>query len=188
MDQAAKDVIQREMSELADTYFPGAVQGVVVLAHGDDPVVEPGVMKVRVLIKPEEPDGRPRRLREFVQARRPEIEQFGRHLSQRFPQVRWLALSCEERGGRKTVRVPLDRGPWDPPEGPPDGDLTPDLTPVMARLGPAELDIVDTLISAGIAANRAEAVRWALARIGERPAYGELRERTRQVETLKTEF
>jgi hypothetical protein len=47
---------------------------------------------------------------------------------------------------------------------------------------------VDTLISAGIAANRAEAVRWALARIGERPAYAQLREHTRDIERLKTEF
>ena len=37
------------------------------------------------------------------------------------------------------------------------------LVPVMARLGPAELETVDTLITAGIAANRAEAIRWALA-------------------------
>ena len=62
------------------------------------------------------------------------------------------------------------------------------LTPVMARLGPGELEIVDTLISAGIAANRAEAIRWALARIRERPAYAQLRERTREIERLKAEF
>jgi Arc/MetJ-type ribon-helix-helix transcriptional regulator len=58
----------------------------------------------------------------------------------------------------------------------------------MARLGAAELEIVDTLISAGIAANRAEAIRWALTRISERPAYAQLRERTREIERLRTEF
>ena len=63
-----------------------------------------------------------------------------------------------------------------------------DLTPVMARLGPAELEIVDTLISAGIAPNRAEAIRWSLARSSERPAYAQLRERTREIERLKSEF
>src|SRR5260370_19470527 len=41
---------------------------------------------------------------------------------------------------------------------------------------------------AGIAANRADAVRWALARIRERPAYSQLRERAREIERLKTEF
>ena len=44
----------------------------------------------------------------------------------------------------------------------------PPLVPVMARLGQADLETVDTLITAGIAANRAEAVRWALAGIRER--------------------
>jgi Arc/MetJ-type ribon-helix-helix transcriptional regulator len=48
--------------------------------------------------------------------------------------------------------------------------------------------IVDTLISAGIAPNRAEAIRWSLARISERPAYAQLRERTREIEQLKSEF
>jgi len=47
------------------------------------------------------------------------------------------------------------------------------------------LDIVDTLIAAGIAGNRAEAIRWALTRIRERPAYEQLREHTRDIERLK---
>jgi hypothetical protein len=62
------------------------------------------------------------------------------------------------------------------------------LTPVMARLGPDDLETVDALITAGIAANRAEAVRWALARIRERPAYAQLRERAREIEELKAQF
>ena len=44
------------------------------------------------------------------------------------------------------------------------------------------------LITAGIAANRAQAVRWALARIRERPAYAQLRERAREIEDLKSQF
>ena len=63
-----------------------------------------------------------------------------------------------------------------------------DLTPVMARLGPADLETLDTLITAGFAANRAQAVRWALARIRERPAYAELRERAKEIENLKSQF
>jgi hypothetical protein len=54
---------------------------------------------------------------------------------------------------------------------------------VMARLA---------FTDRGIANNRAEAIRWALARIGERPAYGQLRQRTREhardIERLKGEF
>ncbi len=54
------------------------------------------------------------------------------------------------------------------------------LTPVMARLGPADLATLDTLITAGIAASRAEGARWALARIREQPAYAQLSERARE--------
>ena len=42
--------------------------------------------------------------------------------------------------------------------------------------------------AASIAPNRAEAIRWSLARISERPAYAQLRERTREIERLKSEF
>ena len=58
----------------------------------------------------------------------------------------------------------------------------------MARLGQEDLETLDTLITAGIASSRAEAVRWALARIRERPAYEELRAHTRQIEELKAQF
>jgi hypothetical protein len=65
---------------------------------------------------------------------------------------------------------------------------TSDLTPVMARLGAEDLETLDTLITAGIAPNRAQAVRWALARIRERPAYAQLRDRAREIEALKSQF
>ena len=63
-----------------------------------------------------------------------------------------------------------------------------DLTPVMARLGPVDLETLDVLITAGIAPNRAEAVRWALARIRQRPAYAKLLERNRELDELKAQF
>ena len=63
-----------------------------------------------------------------------------------------------------------------------------DLTPVMARLGPADLETLDTLITAGIASNRADAVRWSLARIRERPAYEQLLAKSREIEELKSQF
>jgi Arc/MetJ-type ribon-helix-helix transcriptional regulator len=68
------------------------------------------------------------------------------------------------------------------------GDTESDITHVMARLKTAELDIVDTLINAGIANSRAEAIRWALTRNSERPAYAQLRKHTLDIERLKTEF
>ena len=63
-----------------------------------------------------------------------------------------------------------------------------DFTHVMVRLKAPELEIVDTLITAGIAANRADAVRWALARIRERPAYQRLRELRSEADKLRNEF
>jgi Arc/MetJ-type ribon-helix-helix transcriptional regulator len=58
----------------------------------------------------------------------------------------------------------------------------------MARLGQEDLETLDTLIAAGIASSRAEAVRWALARIRERPAYEQIRARSREIEVLKSQF
>jgi hypothetical protein len=54
------------------------------------------------------------------------------------------------------------------------------LTVVRARLGPEDLDTLETLIAAGLADSRAEAVRWALARIRESPAYGHISIRPRE--------
>jgi len=64
----------------------------------------------------------------------------------------------------------------------------PALTSVMARLGHEDLETVDTLIAGGIVSSRADAVRWALARIRERPAYEQLRVRAREIEALKSQF
>ena len=44
-----------------------------------------------------------------------------------------------------------------------------EATLVHARLGPANLETLDTLIMAGIADDRAEAIRWALDRFREQP-------------------
>ena len=61
-------------------------------------------------------------------------------------------------------------------------------TAVMARLGPEDLETLDTLIAVGIASSRAEAVRWALARIRERPAYEQIRAHSQEIEKLKSQF
>jgi len=59
---------------------------------------------------------------------------------------------------------------------------------VMARLDPKDLETLDALITAGIVSNRADGVRWALARIRERPAYTQLREHIGKIGELKTQF
>lgn len=69
-----------------------------------------------------------------------------------------------------------------------DWDLEPALTPVMARLDRTDLETLDALIAAGAAPNRADAIRWALARVRERPAYGEIVARVRELQALRTEL
>ncbi len=63
-----------------------------------------------------------------------------------------------------------------------------ELTAVMARLGPEDLETLDALITAGVAANRSDSVRWALARIRERPAFAKLTEWVRGLDELKAQF
>ena len=41
---------------------------------------------------------------------------------------------------------------------------------------------------AGIADTRADAIRWALERVRERPAYERLRERIQEIDQLRNEF
>jgi hypothetical protein len=51
-----------------------------------------------------------------------------------------------------------------------------------------DLETLDALITAGITANRSDSVRWALARIRERPAFARLAEWVRGLDELKAEF
>jgi hypothetical protein len=179
MDQAARGRIEQQIDREARKRFPGAVRRVAVLQHGDDPVVEPGELLVRVIIDAPEGQGheaQQQALDAFDQAHRRAIGQFRDDLPAQLRATGRLEFRTSE-----TSDCPLMILEACAPTG---GDLT----AVMARLGPADLETLDALISAGIAASRAEAVRWALARIRERPAYAQLRERAREIERLKTEF
>jgi hypothetical protein len=62
-----------------------------------------------------------------------------------------------------------------------------DLTPVMARLGPADLATLDSLITAGIANNRDQALRWAVGRIRDHPAYTQLQQPAHEINELKAQ-
>jgi hypothetical protein len=199
MEQAKVESARRRVQDAARECFPdGAVQEVALLQYGDDPRVEPGQLVVRVLLPAEaagvddsagtgasagagEPAGFSRDpFDAFKQAHPGALEGFHDVLSRELPEVDFLEVTVDAGPERKGVmRLRLGPSPADRPG---------DLTPVMARLGPTDLQTLDTLITTGIAANRADAVRWALARIRERSAYAELRERARQIEELKTQF
>jgi|HubBroStandDraft_1064217.scaffolds.fasta_scaffold699669_1 hypothetical protein len=186
MQRAALEHIEVMISEEVAKRFPGAaIQRVVLLQYGDDPAVEPGELMIRVIL--ESPGGeveREQTVTAFHEAHRAAIQQFREDIDSKLPEARRLEFLTSgddshgpgirlHRPGRLLEARALAGG---------------DLTPVMARLGPADLETLDTLITAGIAPNRAEAVRWALARIRERPAYGKLRDRSREIEELKAQF
>ena len=194
MDQAELNHLREQIEHLARNRFPDpAVQRVVLRQYGDEPAIEPGELLVRLVLEPAE-------------GRRPDgtdddaliIEEFSRDQAQAIhgfrvdlrvvPPVAAVEFVIAGDGyseeipgprmkiGQAEADVVLNRAAETP------------LVPIMARLGPADLETVDTLITAGIASSRAEAVRWALARIRDRPAYARLREHAREIEALKAEF
>ena len=60
-----------------------------------------------------------------------------------------------------------------------------EATCVHARLGPAGLETLDTLIMASIADNRADAIRLVLAPSRQQPEYEQFRERVREIDRLE---
>ena len=191
MDQAERDHIQHELEIAANELLPGWIRRVELLQHDDAPMIEPGQLMPRLVFtdppaaRPQDPHPVPRKVakaaRTFKLAVGPGLNQFRHNLLQRWPEIRYIEVMTEDDSGHRTggnVRFVED------------GRVAADgeFTHVMVRLRTAELDIVDTLIAAGIANNRAEAIRWALTRIRERPAYEQLREHTRDIDRLKSEF
>jgi hypothetical protein len=186
LERAKLDLLQQKFDELVRERFPGAaIEKVAVLQYGDDPEIEPGELLARVVLQSgKSEEERKQAMRAFDDAHRDAIRGIRRDLDQ-VPEIGILEFvvggkSADSHGPIRKMRM-----------GRPDSALESaevSLTPVMARLGPEDLETVDALITAGIAANRAEAVRWALARIRERPAYEKLRERAREIEELKAQF
>ena len=185
MEQAELDRLQEQFGQLVRERFPGArIQRVAVLGYGDDPEIEPGQLLARVYLEADDEQAdRERAMKEFHRAHDEALHELRKDLD-RVPGIGLLEVmpAGEEAPGRHGPRLRLMVSGGPPPAG------ESQLVPVMARLGPADLETVDVLITAGIAANRAEAVRWALARIRERPAYAQLQQRAREIEELKTQF
>jgi hypothetical protein len=185
VEKAALDQIQQKIEDEIKTRIPDdSIQRVAVLQYGDDPVVEPGELAIRIYVAAgDEENERERVAEEFGRAYRQQLKDLREELNKKAPEVRRLEVrfGTDGRGpaimlatgGRALEARAMAGG---------------DLTPVMARLGPVDLETLDALITAGIATNRADAVRWALARIRERPAYEQLRAKAREIEVLKEQF
>jgi hypothetical protein len=184
MDRETIDRIQRDIDAEAKRCFPrSAVRTSRVLEHGDAPAIEPGELLVRVILHPDAgPQDHDRLLDDFMYHNKAAHAEFRRFIARHLPEASLLEFSFDEKGDPKATRSVMHLGRAVAEE------RAAGLTPVMARLGPVDLETLDSLIMAGIVANRAEGLRWALARIRERPAYGELRERALEIERLKTQF
>lgn len=185
MEKAALDQVRQKIEDEIRTRIPdGGIERVTVLQYGDDPVVEPGELAIQVFVAAgDEENERERVAEDFGRTYRKQLKDLREELNRNAPEVRRLDVrfGSDGRGpgiflatsGRALEARALAGG---------------DLTPVMARLGPVDLETLDALITAGIASNRADAVRWALARIRERPAYEQLRAKAREIEELKAQF
>lgn len=193
MEQTELDQIRQRFDEQVHSRFPaGTIRQVAVLQHGDDPEVEPGQLLARVVV--ETPDGRKGReqaFRALADGHHAAFTELREELNKLPVPVMLQFVAGGERGEGEPrgpiIQMIARRGGAD---GPGSSFEAPGaaLTPVMARLGADDLETLDTLIAVGIANSRAEAVRWALARIRERPAYEQLRARTREIEELKSQF
>jgi hypothetical protein len=168
MDKAATDRIKQQVSAA----FPeGVITRVQVLQYGDDPEVEPAQAAMRVFFdwpgRSEDKKADPKTVHAFCVANATALDL----LRDELPRViRWVEFRPESPAGSTSphslaYRI-TDRGRR---AGAPD-DVPEDFTPVMVRLGPAELAILDSLITAGIVNSRAEGLRWALNRIREHPS------------------
>lgn len=163
-------------NEIRSRFPEGTIHEVKVLRYADDPVIEPGRVGVRIIINPSAgPDGGPDALAGFHRSNDETIKTLAKDLPRLLPEYSRLDFV----DGEKSLFL-IGFGAPDEKPG--------ELTPVMARLGPVDLETLDTLITAGFATSRADGVRWALARIRERPAYAELSQRVQEISTLKAQF
>ena len=181
MDRVTQDPRQSELDARVKELFPAhEVQRVALLHYGDDPGVEPGDLLVRVIIEEAEEDPP---LRAWERDHQAICRELHRDLAERLPEARYLEFWFGgDTGNQGRSRQRLRCAPDDPARP------KQDLNPADIRLGPADLQMLDTLIAAGIVASRAEAIGWALARIRERPAYAKLSERARELDELKARF
>lgn len=180
LDRAVRDQLQSRLDEQVKEHFPDdGVQRVALLQYGDDPWVEPGDLLVRVFT--EEYEEEPH-LPTWVQDHEAMLRELHRELAEKLPGVRYLEFWFGENGRHCHIRQRLGCPPKDPAR------REHDLTPVDVRLGPADLEMLDALITTGTAASRAEAVGWVLGRIRERPAYAKLSERAQELDELKARF
>jgi hypothetical protein len=186
MDKITSDQVE---ARLRSRFVEGAIARVQLLSYGDDPGVEPGEAAVRVFIdRAGRPVGRDED-KQVMEGFEPHIREASQDVLDGLPPFGWVEFRPDNASEDSCGRVPMTRlsGRREPPRLAEEvgGEQ---LTPVMTRLGRDDLATVDTLITAGIASSRADALRWALGRIREHAVYSQLQQRVREIEELKSQF
>jgi hypothetical protein len=154
--------IQHEVEAEARRLLPDAVRRVEWLRHGDAPVIEPGELAPQfILAEPAGTHGTDARsmIKALQRAHASALKRFRHELAQRWPEIRHLGVTFEDDRGRRSggmIQALEDE------HGPDSRGI-----PVTVRLEPAALEALDRMITTGVAASRAEALRWALGRVGE---------------------
>jgi hypothetical protein len=100
VERTELDQLERVAEQEIKARFPrGTVHRVVVLQHGDDPVIEPGELLVRVFIPaPARPGDYHDSLAAWQEAHRARMEQLRRELSLRLPPARLLEFTFDDTG------------------------------------------------------------------------------------------
>ena len=186
MDHAVFDSIEREIDDEVRARFPAdVVKQAVLLHYGDDPEIEPGELWVRVLLRADRPEDYDQIVSAFARDHQAAMDELPRYLAETLREIRLVEFTFPAN--------PVTSGGHGPRRHLIVGQRVTDVreqelaeaTRVDVRLGPANLEALDTLIMAGIADNRAAAVRWVLARFRQQPEYEQLRERARETGRLR---
>ena len=160
----------------------------MLLRHGDDPEIEPGELWVRILLPADRPEDYEQIIRAFMRDHQAAMEEIPRYLAEKLREIRLVEFTFPDN--------PVTSGGHGPRCSMIVGQRLTDVrerelaeaTRVDVRLGPANLEALDTLIMAGIADDRADAIRLVLPRFREQPEYEQLRERVREIDRLRAEF
>ena len=188
MDRAVFDSVEREIDDEVRARFPAdVIKQAVLLHYGDDPEIEPGELWVRVFLRADRPEDYKQILLAFERDHQAAIEEFLLELVAKLREIRLVEFTFSNNPVTSEKDGPCNRMQF--------GQRLADLqawevgeaTHVPAHLGPAGLETLDTLIMAGIADDRADAIRLVLPRFRQQPEYEQLRERVREIDRLRAE-
>jgi hypothetical protein len=120
MDRDVLDVVEREIDQEVRARFPGsAVRQAVLLQYGDDPLIEPGDLWVRVLLDADGPQDYEPTLTAFDLANKTARDQFTDYLTEKLPEIRLVEYTFSNN--------PVTRDGHGPRASNPVGERLPDI-------------------------------------------------------------